>query len=119
MQYKYLIIGGGVAGTSAAETIKNIDLDSSIAIVNNENYALYSKVMLSKTNYFSEKISPEKVFLKNTDWYQQKGISFLGGKVATKLDSAAKTVALSDGEILQYEKLLLLLIYSLSNRRIL
>ena len=46
--FKYLIIGGGVAGVTAAETIRANDLNGTIAIVSDEPYLLYSRVMLSK-----------------------------------------------------------------------
>jgi 3-phenylpropionate/trans-cinnamate dioxygenase ferredoxin reductase component len=109
MLYKYLIIGGGVAGISAAESIKTVDPVGSICVVNNENYSLYSKVMLSKPNYFMEKIPEARAFLKSADWYQQQGITFFGGKVATNLDPNSKTLTLDSGETIQYEKLLLAL----------
>ena len=37
-EYKYLIIGGGVAGTTATETLRQNDKDGSIAIVSDEPY---------------------------------------------------------------------------------
>ena len=43
----YLIIGGGVAGTTAAETIRGRVKDGSIVIINAEPHTLYSRVMLS------------------------------------------------------------------------
>ena len=48
----YLIIGGGIAGTTAAETIRSRDKDGSIVIVSAEPYPLYSRIMLSKRGFF-------------------------------------------------------------------
>jgi len=107
--FKYLIIGGGVAGISAAESIRGIDPAGSVAIVNNENYSLYSKVMLSKPSFFMDKIPAERVFLKTAEWYREQGIVFLGGQVAVGLDPKTKTINLNSGESLIYEKLLLAL----------
>ena len=39
--FKYLIIGGGVAGVTAAETIRANDATGTIAIVSDEPYLLY------------------------------------------------------------------------------
>ena len=106
-QFKYLIIGGGVAGTTAAETIRQNDLSGSIAIVSDESYRFYSRIMLSKPNFFLEKIPLEQIFLKNETWYKGQNINFLGGKTAVGMNAGEKTVSLDDGTVLQYEKLLL------------
>jgi len=104
--YKYLIIGGGVAGTTAAETLRQNDKDGSVAIVSDEP-RFYSRIMLSKPNFFLEKISFDSVWLKQKEWYGENKIDFIGGVLATKLNSANKTIELSDGKVLEYEKLLL------------
>ena len=106
-QFKYLIIGGGVAGTTAAETIRQNDPIGSIAIVSDEPYFFYSRIMLSKPNFFLEKIPFEQIWLKNENWYRENKIEFLGGKKAIQLDPAQKIITLNTGEQIQYEKLLL------------
>lgn len=105
--FKYLIIGGGVAGTSAAEAIRSCDRKSSIAIVSDEPYPLYSKVMLSKPNYFLGKIKEEQIFLKTPQWYQKQKIELITEKKAVKLDSKKKIISLDNGEEVGYKKLLL------------
>jgi NAD(P)H-nitrite reductase large subunit len=104
--YKYLIIGGGVAGTTAAETIRNADKEGSIAIISDEP-RMYSRIMLSKPNFFLGKIPFESVWLKTEEWYTENKIDFIGDSLATKLDIQNKTFELKDGRVLQYEKLLL------------
>ncbi|MDI6734112.1 MAG: FAD-dependent oxidoreductase [Patescibacteria group bacterium] len=106
-KYKYLIIGGGVAGLTAAETIRSKDSIASVAIVNDEPYTLYSRVMLSKPNFFLGEIPFDSVWLKNEDWYKKNNINFFGGKKAVKLDSKNRTIILSDDSALRYEKLLI------------
>ena len=106
-QFKYLIIGGGVAGTTAAETIRQNDPSGSIAIVSDEPHVFYSRIMLSKPIFFLEKIPFEQVYLKNETWYKERNIAFLGGKTAVGMNAEEKTVSLDDGAVLQYEKLLL------------
>ncbi len=106
-QFNYLIIGGGVAGTTAAETIRQNDPSGSIAIVSDEPHVFYSRIMLSKPNFFLGKIPFEQVYLKKESWYTEQNIAFFGGKKAISINPAEKTVTLDDGAILQYEKLLL------------
>jgi len=105
--YRYLIVGGGVAGATAAETIRAKEPSASIAVVNNEPYALYSRVMLSKPEFFLGKIPFDKVWLKGTTWYRDHRVDFLGGKKAAGLDPSRKILLLDDGSTVGYEKLLL------------
>jgi NAD(P)H-nitrite reductase large subunit len=104
--FKYLIIGGGVAGTTAAETLRQNDKDGSIAIVSDEP-RMYSRIMLSKPNFFLGKIPFDNVWLREEKWYTENKIDFIGDTLATKLNVQDKTVELKDGKILKYEKLLL------------
>lgn len=106
-EYKYLIIGGGVAGTTAAETIRKNNPDASVALVNAEPHRLYSRVMLSKPNIFLGKVPFEQIWLKSQDWYAKNKIDFLSGKRAVSLNTADKTVGLDDEQTLKYDKLLL------------
>src|ERR1035437_4619713 len=104
--YKYLIIGGGAAGTAAAETIRQNDKVGTVAIISDEPYPLYSRVMLSKPNFFLGKIPFEQIYLKGKEWYNENQIEFIGGKKVIGLDSTTKTISLLDNSQLQYEKLL-------------
>ena len=105
--YHYLIIGGGAAGVSAAETIRRFDKTGTMAIVSDEPYLMYSRVMLSKPKFFLGQIPLDQIYLKNRNWYSDNQIDFLGGKKAVGLDSANKTLTLSDDSKIGYEKLLI------------
>lgn len=104
---KYLILGGGIAGTTAAETIRTRDAQGSVAIISDEPYRLYSRIMLSKPNFFLEKIPFEQIWLKTEAWYGEKNIELIAGKKAVSLDIAKKSVLFDDGSDITYEKLLL------------
>lgn len=106
-KYKYLIIGGGAAGVSASETIRSTDKTSSIAVISDEPHALYSRVMLSKPNFFLGKIPFEQIWMKSDKWYEENSITFLANKKVVSLDGANKTVTLESGEKISYEKLLI------------
>ncbi len=107
MRATYFIIGGGVAGTTAAETIRGRDKEASIAIVSDEPYRFYSRIILSKPNFFLEKIPFDQVWLKKESWYSDNNITLIAGKKATQLDAFKKTILLDDGREVGYEKLLL------------
>ena len=105
----YLIIGGGVAGTTAAETIRKTDEKGSITIISDEPYNFYSRIMLSKPGVYLGKTSFDALTLRKDEWYAQNKITLIAGKKATELDTQTKTVVLEDSSRIQYGKLLLAL----------
>ena len=107
-KFKYVIIGGGIAGTTAAETIRTKDADGSVLIITDEPYPLYSRVMLSKPAFLSPKDQRANIWLKSPEWYEANRIDLISGRSATELDINAKKVTV-EGEIFVYEKLLLAL----------
>jgi len=109
MAIKYLIIGGGVAGTTAADVIRKNDPAGEVTIISEEPYRLYSRIMISKPHYFLEKVPSEQIWLKKEDWYTEKNIKLLAGKKAIKLNSEKKVVTLDDGTEIVCDKLLLAL----------
>src|SRR3990167_1071494 len=94
----YLILGGGVAGTTAAETIRKYDTASSITIIEAEQEPLYSKVML--TDLLKGTVKEEQLRLRRAEQYQEKNIVLKFAQI-TKIDPQTKTVTLSDGETVQ------------------
>ncbi len=47
-QFSYLIVGGGMAAGAAAESIRKVDADGSIAILSQESEGPYDRPPLSK-----------------------------------------------------------------------
>ncbi|KKR04252.1 MAG: NAD(P)H-nitrite reductase [Candidatus Uhrbacteria bacterium GW2011_GWF2_39_13] len=101
----YLIIGGGIAGTTAAEELRKHDPQADITLVSEEYHPLYSRVLLS--HYIKGKIPRERVFLKKEQWYAQQRIEWLPGVIAQHLDPRNKFVGLSNGREYPYDKLLI------------
>lgn len=101
----YLIIGGGVAGTTCAEELRKRDAGAEITILSEEHHPLYSRVLLP--HYIKGKIPRERVFLKRDTWYGEQNIEWLPGVVASHLDPKNKYVGASDGREYPYDKLLI------------
>ncbi len=104
-KYDFLIIGGSAAGTTAAETIRNLKPDASIAIVTDEDHEQYSRVLLP--NYVRHQISREQMFLKKPQWYRERKIELIKGEKAIELESKSKRVRVFSGEEIEYGKLLI------------
>jgi NADPH-dependent 2,4-dienoyl-CoA reductase/sulfur reductase-like enzyme len=105
MHYDHLILGGGVAGTTAAETIRAREPNASVAIVSDEPHRLYSRVMLP--HVVRGRVKEERVFLKKPQFYSDAGIELLSNVGALSVDAAARRVTCNDGREFSYGKLLI------------
>ncbi|MBI4438245.1 NAD(P)/FAD-dependent oxidoreductase [Candidatus Uhrbacteria bacterium] len=101
---RYVIVGGGVAGTTAAEALRKRDAKSEITLVSEEHHPLYSRVLLP--HYLKGKVPRERVFLKKEAWYGQQQIEWLTGIACEHLDPRNQFVGLTDGRELPYDRLL-------------
>lgn len=104
--YKYLIIGGGIAGGKACEGIRDVDAEGSTALITKENHPPYQKPPLSKA-YLQDKTDLEDVYLKPEEEYQAMGVELIQGRAVTDIAPEDHLVTLEDGEEIGYEKLLL------------
>lgn len=105
MHYKYLIIGGGIAGVTAAETIRERDHEGNIGICSEEPHLLYSRVLLP--NYIKNVIPQDRLFLRTADDFEAKNIAFLLGKRVMFVDAEKREAKTAEGETYSFEKLLL------------
>ncbi len=107
MNYTYVIIGGGIAGTTAAQVLREKDPQGSIAIISEEPHRLYSRIMLSKRNFFLGIIPFDSVWLKKQEWYEEKKIDFIPNRNVTRISSNEHVITLDNGETHSYTKLLI------------
>jgi nitrite reductase (NADH) large subunit len=101
----YLIIGNGVAGTTAAENIRKQDKDGNITIVTDEDLPFYWRIQLNE--YISGDMTEEQLLAKEKDWYRDQNISL---KLKTRIvgaDAQKKVVVSKDKEELAYDRLLI------------
>lgn len=101
----YLIIGNGVAGTTAAENIRKQDREGNITIVTDEDLPFYWRIQLNE--YISGDITEEQLLAKKRDWYRDQNIAL---KLKTRIvgaDAQKKVVVTEDKEELAYDSLLI------------
>ncbi len=98
--YKYLIIGGGLAGDAATRGIRELDSDGSIGLISAEPDAPYMRPNLSKGLWKGRPI--EKIWRKT----EERAELILGRKV-TALDVKKKSAQDDKGGEYTYDKLLL------------
>ena len=102
---KVVIIGNGIAGFSAASTIRLLNNQCEVTIIAKELTPLYSACVLP--DYISGKIPRKHTFVKTDRDYQQLGIHTLFGHEVKEVDPHRKTVTLGDGRALSFERLIL------------
>ena len=98
--YKYLIVGGGLAGDAATKGIRELDSDGSIGLISMEPDPPYMRPNLSKGLW---KGRPEEKIWRKTE---ERAELHLGRK-AVELDPARKSIVDNEGEEYTYDKLLL------------
>ncbi len=101
-----VIIGGGLAAGSAAETLRSEGYEGEITIVADEAHTPYQRPPLSK-GFLKGDEGLDAVILHDDDWYAQQRIDVRTSTSATVIRTGAHTVELSDGSQLSYDKLLL------------
>jgi NADPH-dependent 2,4-dienoyl-CoA reductase/sulfur reductase-like enzyme/nitrite reductase/ring-hydroxylating ferredoxin subunit len=103
---RVVIIGGGAAGNSAAETLRREGYSGPITIVDPDRDAPYDRPNLSK-DYLAGNAPEEWIPLHPPEFYQELGIELRRGPRVASIEPAARRVRLEDGSELPYEALLL------------
>ncbi len=99
-----IIIGGGIAGVTAAENIRQRDPNGTIRILGKEKHALYSRVLLP--HVVRGQVPEEKAYLKTPTALTDKNIEYVTGVRVASVDAGRHVVRLADGSELSYGKLL-------------
>ncbi len=102
---KYVIIGSGISGTTAAEELRKIDDACEITILSTEKHRLYSRVLLPR--YIKGTLPRERCFLKKETWYAEQNIRCVFGVRVVELNVAEKFVSTADGQTFGFDRLLL------------
>jgi len=101
----HLIIGGGIAGATAAEAIRERDARASILVVGDEREVTYSRVMMP--HVVRGKTPEERVFLRTHEGFAAKRIGFETGKRVARVDAALHEAHFTDGSVVLFGKLLI------------
>jgi 3-phenylpropionate/trans-cinnamate dioxygenase ferredoxin reductase subunit len=106
MDQTFVIIGAGHAGGQAASALRMKGFEGKIIILGDEAYVPYERPPLSK-GLLSGDIDIERVYLKKPDWYANKDVDLRVSTLVETIDKDNKTLALSDGNTVAYDKLLI------------
>ena len=101
-----VIIGAGHAAGQAAASLRQAKYEGDITIIGDEAHIPYQRPPLSKA-YLKGDQGADKVYLRAESFYTDRDIAMKLNTSATGIDTQSKTVALSTGETLDYDHLLI------------
>lgn len=104
---RYVLVGGGLASATAAETIRKYDLKGGILIVGSEPHPPYHRPPLSKEYLRGEAKAEDVLLIQTQDWYAKNEVTLVTETRATGANTKTKTVTLDSGDTVVYEKLLI------------
>ena len=104
--YRYIIVGGGLAGASAVEGIREKDANGPVLLIGEEKYPPYDRPPLSKKLWLGKK-KVEEIFIHDAGFYEKNGVTLALGAGVTDVDASAKSVRSSDGKQYRFGKLLI------------
>jgi NADPH-dependent 2,4-dienoyl-CoA reductase/sulfur reductase-like enzyme len=103
----FVIVGGGLAGAKAAETLRAEGFTGRVILICDERDHPYERPPLSK-GYLLGKEERDSVFVHEPSWYARHDIELHLGQTVDAIDRTAKTVRFGDdGTLVQYDTLLL------------
>jgi NAD(P)H-nitrite reductase large subunit len=105
MTESYVIIGDGIAGSSAAETLREEAPDAEVTVITDEGEALYNRILIKE--YAKGKLPEAPISIHDAAWYDDREIDLQLNTLVTDIDPAANTVSTHEGETIAYDKLLL------------
>ncbi|MBF0337454.1 MAG: NAD(P)/FAD-dependent oxidoreductase [Nitrospirae bacterium] len=102
---RIVIVGGGIAGVSAAEAARKVSAQAKVILISKEPYLPYYRINL--TRYLAGEVSNKELEIHPASWYKDKDIDILLGAELSGIDLQNKTLAMTDGSTQSYDKLIL------------
>jgi NAD(P)H-nitrite reductase large subunit len=104
MTESFVILGDGIAGSSAAETLREEAPDADITVVTDEGEALYNRILIKE--FAKGKLPEAPISIHEPEWYEERDIELSLNTHVTSVDTDAHEVHTYDSGVLEYDKLL-------------
>jgi 3-phenylpropionate/trans-cinnamate dioxygenase ferredoxin reductase component len=106
LHVKYLLVGGGLASSCAAQAVREIDHEGSVLLVAQEVNRPYHRPPLSK-EFLRRQKSRRDTYTHEPGWFEQNHIELRTGRSVAHLDVSRMAATLSTGEDVSFDKLLI------------
>lgn len=103
--YRYVVVGAGIAGISAAESIRQASPAAKITVLSKEEELPYFRLNL--TRYLAGEIGADVLPLHSKDWYEEQHINLRLGTAVDTLELNDGRVTVFDGEPVSFDRLIL------------
>lgn len=100
---RYIVIGASAAGISGAKTLRELDKDAEIILVSKDEN-VYSRCILH--HYISNHRDVDALNFTSKNFFEENNITWMKGLEVKSVNDKEKTLELSNGETLSYDKLL-------------
>jgi NADPH-dependent 2,4-dienoyl-CoA reductase/sulfur reductase-like enzyme len=100
----YIVIGNGIAGITAAETLRNEDASAEITVIGEHSLPVYTRPSLK--DYLAGRVREENLYARRRSFYTDHRVHFVFDRAAS-IDVDAHVVHLRSGRRLNYDRLLL------------
>ena len=100
----YVIIGDGIAGATAAETLREEDEDAEITVITDEPEPLYNRINIKE--FAKGKMAEDFIQIHDESWYDERDIELMLDTHVWKVESDENEVVLHNGDEVGYDKLL-------------
>lgn len=100
-----IVVGGGIAGLSAAEAIRAAAPEAEVLLVCREPGLPYYRLNL--TRYLAGEVPAEALPIHPGAWYETQAIDLVAGAEAAEIDPGTHSVRLSDGTWEAYDRLVI------------
>ena len=104
MSESYVIIGDGIAGSSAAETLREEAPDADITVITDEGEPLYNRILIKE--FAKGKLPEAPVSIHDEGWYTDRDIDLRLNTLVVDVDTDEDAVTTHEGETIEYDKLL-------------
>src|SRR5438309_10115346 len=98
----YALIGGGLAAGNCARWLRESGADGSILLIGREPDLPYNRPPCSK-GYLQARETRDETLFRPPGWYEEQQIEALTRVSAMKLDTAARTLKLSNREEVSFD----------------
>src|SRR5215470_3693513 len=102
----FVIAGGGAAGYTAAQTLREDGFKGRIILITRESRLPYDRPNLSK-DYLQGNAKPEWMPLRPDEFYADHEIEVLREKEIARIETEKQIISFTDGGTLEYDSLLL------------
>src|SRR3954468_1685380 len=99
----FVIVGGGLAGAKAAETLRGEGFDGRVVLVGEERERPYERPPLSK-EYLRGEAGREKTWAHDEGFYEANAIEVLSGARVEAIDVSASEATVAGRDPIRYEK---------------